>query len=385
MARRKPRAPSASPEPSRRTFITRAAAAAAAPAFPAIAVAASASSLRFQGAWSAKDILHEYALDFAAKVRDMTGGELRIDMLPAGAVVPASGLLDAVSKGALDGGHGQLSHHYEKNHAFALWGCGPAFGMDANLLLAWHKYGGGKSLLEKLYKAVGANVVSFLCGPMPTQPLGWFRKPIGRPDDLKGLKLRAGGMAGELYRAFGAATSELPADEIAPAMASGKLDGAELNNVSSDRALGLADGSVVCMLQSYHENAEQLEILWNKAKYESLPANLKAIVANAAEAASADMSWKAVDRYSRDYDTMRRERPALFHRTPALVLQRQLAAYDAVARPKARDNPLFAEIMESQRRFAERAVRWDLDTNVERRSAYAHYFGASQKKPVGKS
>jgi TRAP-type mannitol/chloroaromatic compound transport system substrate-binding protein len=385
---RRDRAPSSDAErPSRRKFLGRAAAAGAGTAtlagFPAIAAAPSESVLRFQSAWSAKDILHEYALDFATRVREMTGGELRIEVLPAGAVVPASGLLDAVSKGALDGGHGAVAHHYARQHAFSLWGAGPAFGMDANVLLAWHKYGGGKALLDKLYKAVGANVVSFLYGPMPTQPLGWFRKPVANPDDLKGLKVRAIGIAAEVYGALGATASALPATEIATAMKSGTLDGAEYNNASSDRVFGLPEASKVCMLQSYHENAEQLEILFNKAKHDAFPPPLKAIVANAVEAASADMSWKAIDRYSRDYGEMRRAETPVFYKTPTAVLQRQLRAYDAVTERKINENPLFAEIQTSQRQFAERAVRWDLDTNVERRTAYLHYFAkTAQKKPA---
>ena len=121
-------------------------------------------SMRWQSTWPSKDIFHEYALDFAKKVNDMTGGDLKIEVLPAGAVVPAFQLLDAVSKGVLDGGHGVLVYHYGKQTALALWGSGPGFAMDANMLLAWHKYGGGKELLEKLYNSVGANVVSFPYG-----------------------------------------------------------------------------------------------------------------------------------------------------------------------------------------------------------------------------
>jgi TRAP-type mannitol/chloroaromatic compound transport system substrate-binding protein len=145
--------------------------------FPMIAKGQSGPiTMRWQSTWPPKDIFHEYALDFAKKVNDMTGGDLKIEVLPAGAVVPAFGLLDAVSKGTLDGGHGVLVYHYGKQNALALWGSGPAFGMDANMLLAWHKYGGGKQLLDKLYKSIGANVVSYVYGPMPTQPLGWFKK-----------------------------------------------------------------------------------------------------------------------------------------------------------------------------------------------------------------
>src|SRR5688572_13086286 len=134
---------------SRRKFLGTAATgtAATALAFPMIATAQTPTQFRFQSTWPSKDIFHEYALDFAKKVNDMTGGELKIEVLPAGAVVPAFGLIDAVSKGTLDGGHGVLVYHYGKQNALALWGSGPAFGMDANMLLSWHKYGGGRELL----------------------------------------------------------------------------------------------------------------------------------------------------------------------------------------------------------------------------------------------
>src|ERR671919_1718000 len=179
--------PQGTTEASRRKFLTGAAVAAtgaAALGFPMVAKAQGPVSMRWQSTWPAKDIFHEYANDFAKKVNDMTGGDLKIEVLPAGAVVPAFGLLDAVSKGNLDGGHGVLVYHYGKQNALALWGSGPAYAMDANTLLAWHKYGGGKELLEKLYNSIGANVVSFPYGPMPTQPLGWFKKPVTKPEDF---------------------------------------------------------------------------------------------------------------------------------------------------------------------------------------------------------
>ena len=142
--------------------------------------------MRFQSTWPTKDIFHEYALDYAKTVNDMTGGDLKIEVLPAGSVVPAFGLLDAVSKGTLDGGHGVIVYHYGKQNALALWGSGPAYGMDANMLMAWHRWGGGKELLTKLYSSVGANVVSFPYGPMATQPLGWFKKPITKVGGFQG-------------------------------------------------------------------------------------------------------------------------------------------------------------------------------------------------------
>ena len=157
----------------------------------------------------------------------------------------------------------------------------------------------------------------------------------------------------------------LPGGEIVPAMDRGLLDAAEFNNASSDRLLGFPDVSKVCMLQSYHQNAEQFEIMFNKTKYDALPAKMKAIIENAVEAASADMSWKAIDRYSKDYIEMQKKENVKFYKTPDSVLQRQLVVYDQAA-DKRKDNALFNEIAASQKAFAERAVRWDLDTQVSR-------------------
>ena len=369
--------------PNRRKFLGTAAAAGtgAALAFPSIATAQTPKQMRFQSTWPSKDIFHEYALDFAKKVNDMTGGELKIEVLPAGAVVPAFGLLDAVSKGTLDGGHGVMGYNYGKQSAIALWTSGPAFGMDANMVLAWHKYGGGKELLAELYKGIGANIVSFLTGPMPTQPLGWFKKPITKKEDLKGLKFRTNGLAIDLFTAMGAAVNALPGGEIVPAMDRGLLDGAEFNNASSDRLLGFPDVSKICMLQSFHQSSETFEISFNKPKYDALPAKLKAIIENAVEAASADMSWKAVDRYSKDYRDMQAKDGVKFYKTPDALLQSQLAIWDEVVAKKGADNPLFKKVEASMRAFAERAMKWDMDTNNPRRMAYNHYFGRKAPAP----
>jgi TRAP-type mannitol/chloroaromatic compound transport system substrate-binding protein len=378
---------------SRRAFLSKAAAAtgAAVAAFPMFAaaqdkkgaapavVSPGVTSMRWQSTWPAKDIFHEYALDYAKKVNDMTGGELKIEVLPAGAVVPAFGLLDAVTKGTLDGGHGVLVYHYGKQNALALWGSGPAYGMDANMLLSWHKYGGGKELLNKLYASIGANVVSFPYGPMPTQPLGWFKKPVTGVDSFKGLKFRTVGISIDVFTALGAAVNALPGGEIVPAMDRGLLDAAEFNNASSDRLLGFPDVSKVCMLQSYHQNAEQFEIMFNKTKFDALPTKMKAIIENAVEAASQDMSWKAIHRYSQDYIEMQQKQGVKFYKTPDSVLQKQLTGYDTAA-AKRKDNALFQEIEASQKAFAARAVRWDLDTNVGRRMAYNHYFSKAAGK-----
>ena len=352
--------------------------------FPNIVKSQGATSMRWQSTWPQKDIFHEFALDFAKKVNEMTGGDLKIDVLPAGAVVPAFQLLDAVSKGTLDGGHGVLSYHYGKQTALALWGSSPAYGMDANMILAWHKYGGGKELLNKVYNSLGANVVSFPYGPMPTQPLGWYKKVVSKPDDFKGMKFRTVGISIDLFQGMGASVNALPGAEIVPALDRGLIEAAEFNNASSDRALGFQDVSKICMLQSYHQNGEQFEVLFNKTKFDALPQKIKAIIAHAADAASADMSWKAIDRYSKDYIELQTKDKVRFYRTPDSVLQKQLEVFDEVEAKKSAENPMFKEVAASQRAFAARAVKWDLDTNVSRRMAYNHYFAKPAAKPAAR-
>ena len=362
----------------RRNLLKGAAVAAGAMSAPMIS-RADTVNLRFQSTWPAKDIFHEYANDFAKKVNDMASGRLKIEVLPAGSVVPAFQLLDAVNKGTLDGGHGVVAYHYGKSAALALWGSGPAFGMDPNMVLAWHNYGGGKQLLEEIYKSLNIDVVSYLYGPMPTQPLGWFKKPIAKVEDLKGLKYRTVGLAVDVFTELGAAVNPLPGGEIVPALDRGLIDAAEFNNASSDRVLGFPDVVKNCMLQSFHQSGEQFEILFNKGKLNALPGELRAIIDYAVQAASADMSWKAIDRNSKDYEELKKQ-GVKFYKTPDAILRAQLDAWDKVVDKKAGENPIFKKVMDSQRAFAARAGQWQNDYMVDFKMAYNRYFRAPAKK-----
>ncbi|MCE2879349.1 MAG: TRAP transporter substrate-binding protein [Comamonadaceae bacterium] len=357
----------------RRGLLKGAAVAAGAMSAPMIA-SAQTTTMRFQSTWPAKDIFHEYANDFAKKVNDMAGGRLKIEVLPSGAVVPAFQLLDAVNKGTLDGGHGVVAYHYGKNNALALWGSGPAFGMDPNMVLSWHYYGGGKALLDEIYKSLNIDVVSYLYGPMPTQPLGWFKKPIANVAQLKGLKFRTVGLAVDVFKELGTAVNPLPGGEIVPALDRGLLDAAEFNNASSDRVLGFADVVKNCMLQSFHQSGEQFEILFNKSKFDALPAELKAIIDYAVQASSADMSWKAIDRNSKDYIELKTKDKVNFFKTPDSILRAQLEAWDKVTDAKSAENAMFKKIMESQRVFAQRAGSWQNDYMVDFKMAWNRYF-----------
>src|SRR5437588_3065303 len=167
---------------------------------------------------------------------------------------------------------------------------------------------------------------------MYTQPLGWYKKPITKPEDFQGLKFRTVGLSIDVFQGMGAAVNALPGGEIVAAMDRGLIEAAEFNNASSDRALGFADVSKICMLQSYHQNAEQFEITFNKTKFDALPDKMKAIIENAVEAASADMSWKAIDRYSKDYVELQSKDKVKFYKTPDAILRKQIEVYDEVVK-----------------------------------------------------
>ncbi|MEO7547038.1 MAG: TRAP transporter substrate-binding protein [Ramlibacter sp.] len=369
-----------SKSPRRRSLLKGAAVAAGTLAAPMAYAQAAPVSFRFQSTWPAKDIFHEFAGDFAKKVNDMAGGKLKIEVLPSGAVVPAFQLLEAVNKGTLDGGHGVVAYHYGKNSALALWGSGPAYGMNSNMVLAWHYYGGGKALLEEIYKSINMDVVSYLYGPMQVQPLGWFKKPVSSVAQFKGLKYRTVGLAVDVFNELGAAVNPLPGGEIVPALDRGLLEAAEFNNATSDRILGFPDVAKNCMLQSFHQSGEQFEILFNKTKYTALPTELKAIIDYGVQAASADMSWKLMDRNAKDYIELKTKDKINFYKTPDAILKAQLDAWDKVIAKKAGENALFKKVLESQKSFAERVVSWDNDYNTNFRMAYDRYFGKGAKK-----
>jgi TRAP-type mannitol/chloroaromatic compound transport system substrate-binding protein len=220
---------------------------------------------------------------------------------------------------------------------------------------------------------------------MPTQPLGWFKRPVGKADDFKGLKFRTVGLSIDIFTGLGAAVNALPGAEIVPALDRGLLDAAEFNNASSDMMLGFPDVAKTCMLQSFHQCSEQFEIVFNRAKYQALPDDLRNILLYAMQAASADMSWKAIDRYSTDYQTMMSKQGVKFYKTPDAILRRQLEIWDEVVAKKAAENASFKQVLESQRAYAQRAARWQNDTNVDMRIAYNHFFGKKKAAPAKKA
>jgi len=331
-------------------------------------------NLRFQSTWPQRDIFHEFANDFVTRVNAMAGGRVRLELLPAGAVVGAFQLLDAVSAGTLDGGHGVSAYWFGKNKAFSLFGTPPAWFGNAHEYLGWFYYGGGEALYSELTRDIlRVNVVGFQTGPMPTQPLGWFKNPITSVDQLRGLRYRTVGLATDLFNAMGAAVTALPGGEIVPALERGVIDGAEFNNPSSDRILGFPDVAKNYMIQSFHQNTETFEILFNRPRYEGLPTEVQAIIRHASEAASSDMSWKQQDRYSRDLIEMTQTQGVQVRPTPRPILDAQLRAWDQVI-SNLESDPFFKKVTDSQRAWCRRVGNFYLRYQAPAAISFTHFF-----------
>ncbi|MGL6110664.1 MAG: TRAP transporter substrate-binding protein, partial [Rubrivivax sp.] len=273
--------------PARRKFLGAAAsglAGAAAMSAPMIAKAQNTIVLKMQGAWGAKDIFNEMAEEYVKRVNEMAGGRLRIDYLLAGAVVKPFEVMDATSKGVLDASHGVPVYWYGKSKVASLFGSGPINGCDAPQTLAWIYRGGGLELYNELLKKINLDVVGFFAMPMPTQPLGWFKKPITGAAELKGLKYRTVGLAADLFQEMGAKVTQLPGGEIIPALDKGVIDAFEFNNPTSDMRFGAQDVIKNYMMGSYHQAMEFFEIAFNKKKWDSLPKDLQAILRYSTEA-----------------------------------------------------------------------------------------------------
>jgi TRAP-type mannitol/chloroaromatic compound transport system substrate-binding protein len=368
-----PTAPST--QPARRRFLGRAvtgAAGAAAMAAPMTAVAQSPIVLKMQGSWGAKDIFNEMAEEYVKRVNEMAGGRLRIDYLVAGAVVKPFEVMDAVSKGVLDAGHTVPVYWYGKSKVASLFGSGPINGCDAPQTLAWIYRGGGLALYNELLAKLNLNVVGFFAMPMPTQPLGWFKKPIKEAKELQGLKYRTVGLAADLFQAMGAKVTQLPGGEIIPALEKGVIDAFEFNNPTSDMRFGAQDVIKNYMMGSYHQAMEFFEITFNKSKWNALPKDLQAILQYGVEAANSSNWWTAMDNYSRDLQELISKHKVNVIRTPKSVFQEQLKAWDVLTKKLSDEDPFFKKVVESQMAWAKRVAYYMFVNEADYAMGYEH-------------
>ena len=333
-------------------------------AAPTVVSRADAVTWKIQSGWAGNDIFQELFLDWKTMVEEMSGGRIKIDALPVNAVTNINGAIDAVHAGTLDGAHHVPAYYYGKDHAVSLMGTGPMMGMSGQMWLGWYYYGGGQALYEKLVQQkLKLNVVSLFHMPMNVQPLGWFKDEIKSPSDFKGMKFRTVGLATGIYEGLGASVISVAGSEVASALDRGTIDAAEFNNTTSDTVYGLPDVRKVLMARSYHQPSEILEISLNKAKYDGMSADLRAIMKYAAYAESANGEWKMMDKNSTDYKKLL-DRGIKIIKTPQSVLDAQLEAWKNVVAKESGSNPDFAAIIESQRTWAQRIFPWADAINI---------------------
>jgi TRAP-type mannitol/chloroaromatic compound transport system substrate-binding protein len=314
------------------------------------------------------------ALEYVKRVNDMSGGRLKIEYLNSGAVVKAFQVQDAVNKGVLDGAHTVAAYWYGKNKAASLFGTGPVFGANAAETLAWIHRGGGKELYQELIQDIlKLNLVGFFAMPMPTQPLGWFKKEIKSVDDLQGLKYRTVGLATDIMQGMGLKVTQLPGGEIVPALERGVIEAFEYNNPTSDSRFGAQDVSKVYMMGSYHQATEFFEIIFNKDRFDSLPAEHQAILEYGAEAANTANFATAMENYSKDLQFLINEAGVKVYRTPQSVMEAQLKSWDTVLE-KLNEDPYFKKVVDSQKAWAKRVAFYDLMNSADYKLAFNHYF-----------
>lgn len=336
-------------------------------------------TLKMQGSWGAQDIINDYAKDYVNKVNTMGGGRLKIDYLNAGAVVKAFSVMDACHSGVLDGGHTVPAYWYGKHRAASLFGTGPAYGFNGSQFLGWFYYGGGKEFYRELTQDVlKLNVVGFYVFAFQTQPLGWFKKEISGPADFKGLKYRTVGLASNVMQAMGASVAQLPGPEIMPAMEKGVIDAFEFNNPTSDMRFGAQDVAKYYYMGSYHQASEAIEVLYNKAKWDSLAKEQQHILMLAGEAANSDDIWKSWDIYSRDLETLVTKHDVKVKRTPISIFEAQLVAWDKVEKEllaNPQQAPMIKKILDSQKAWAKRVGFYYHNNEADYKTAWEHHFG----------
>lgn len=338
-------------------------------------VAKAATVLKVQAAWGG-GIFLEFAQDYVNRVNKMSGGSMKVELLGVGAVVKTAEMQTAVHKGVLDGAHLVTAYWYSKSPVASLFGTGPCFGWSANELMGWIQYGGGRALYNELmHEKLKLDLVGFFSGPMPAQPLGWFKEQIKESSQMKGLKYRTVGLAADVLQEMGMSVVQLPGGEIQPAMKSGLIDAAEFNNPTSDKDFGMQDVSKDYHLGSFHQSQESFEIIFNKTLFNNLSTEQQSILEYASEAASSDMAWKAMERYSADLVTLKEEHGVNVHRTPDSVMADQLKAWDIVVDRISKEDAFFAKVVASQKAWAKRYGAYQLLNTPNYGLAYEHYYG----------
>jgi TRAP-type mannitol/chloroaromatic compound transport system substrate-binding protein len=346
----------------------------------ALATSVSAKTIvwQLQSSWTAGDFHQLNAKGFANKVNEMAGGRFKIKVMAAGAIVPAFELLDAVHKGILDAANVWPGYWTGKHPAATLFGSIPGgpFGMNSEDFLGWLYFGGGIELYnELLQKELKMDVVAFPCYGETPEPQGWFPKPIKSLEDFKGLKFRAAGMSAEVFKEMGMSVVTIPGGEIVPALERGVIDAAEYGDPSSDMSLGFHDVRKYYHLPGMHQPTGMMEILINKKRWDELPDDLKAMVRYACMAEAMEFVIQMLDQNSKDAQKLITEHGVTIVQTPREILIEVLKGWDKVAAKHVAENPFFAKVYASQKKWAERIVPYRRVAHPDYDIAADYYWG----------
>jgi TRAP-type mannitol/chloroaromatic compound transport system substrate-binding protein len=327
---------------------------------PGLAQAQQKFTLKGQSSHPAASNFHLIFKLWAEQMEKMSGGRFKAETQPAGAIVPAFEVFDAVSKGVLDVGMITFGYIQGRNTATIPMSHGPAFGMDGEDYWGWYLQGGGMELLQEFYdKELKLNLVGF---PIPTdypQGLGWFNKPINSLADLRGMKYRIFGIGAETYGRLGVAVVTLPGGEIVPAMERGVIQGAEWINCEEDRKLGLHKVARHYYSPGMHEPITGGQLIFNKEVWKKLPPDMQEMSKAAAVYAT------TLRNQALKYETALAckeliKAGVIMHRTPDDILRNFLNEWEKISGEYAAKNPFYKKVIDSQKKYASEIVPYRL-------------------------
>ncbi|PWB64769.1 MAG: hypothetical protein C3F17_06150 [Bradyrhizobiaceae bacterium] len=330
--------------------------------------------LKGQSSHPASANLHLVFKLWGETVEKMSGGRIKVEALPAGAIVPAFEVFDATSRGVLDVGMAPFGYILGKSLAGIPLSHGPLFGMDGNDFYGWFYDGGGNALLEEFYSSViKLNLVAF---PIPTdypQGLGWFKKPIKNLEDLKGIKYRIYGIGAETYGKLGVSVVTLPGGEIVPAMERGVIEGAEWINCLEDKKLGLHNVAKYFYTPGMHEPVTGGQLMINKNIWAKLSPDLQEIVKVASVYATTMRNF-AFQRETAEACQELLKAGVQIIRTPDDILANFLDRWEKIQEEYAAKDPFYKKVIESQKAYAEKVVPFRLSFHPPYEFAGNHYW-----------
>jgi TRAP-type mannitol/chloroaromatic compound transport system substrate-binding protein len=329
---------------------------------------------KMQTAWPLGVFPDDAAKLLVSTIEKTSGGRLKIEVSPAGAVVPPFEIQDAVSRGVLDAGHTTPGYIIGKLAAFIPLTHGPLFGMDFIDYYGWYWEGGGHELLQEAYQQrLKMNVVSFQVHPEGPQAMGWFKKEIRTFNDVKGQRYRIFGIGAETYRTLGIATVTLPGGEIVPALERGAIDGAEWVNCSDDKVLGIDKIAKYHYAPGMHEPVTVGEFIINKAKWDALPADLKEIVKVSVQASYWNHFVRFQEKTAKACQDLLAAGIKIIKTTDELNRQ-FLKVYDEIQAGNAAKDDFYKKVVDSQKKYSGVVVPYRLSYWPNYNFIAEHYY-----------